>query len=100
MNFLDPNEWADLEALSKQYEELTDELVTKLHARLKPYFLRRIKSEVLQLPPKVACSTADGSRSLTSVLSQNEVIVPVSMAPLQKEIYRSILSTFPLTILI
>lgn len=26
-------------------------------------------------------------------LSQNEVIVPVSMAPLQKEIYRSILST-------
>ncbi|TBU49968.1 SNF2 family N-terminal domain-containing protein [Dichomitus squalens] len=74
MNFLDPDEWADLEALSKQYEELTDELVADLHTRLKPYFLRRIKSEVLQLPPK------------------NEVIVPVSMAPLQKEIYRSILS--------
>ncbi|KAI0652071.1 SNF2 family N-terminal domain-containing protein [Trametes meyenii] len=74
MNFLDPDEWRDLEALSKQYEELTDELVKDLHVRLKPYFLRRIKSEVLQLPPK------------------NEVIVPVSMAPLQKEIYRSILS--------
>ncbi|KAI0673358.1 hypothetical protein C8Q78DRAFT_968243 [Trametes maxima] len=74
MNFLDPDQWRDLEALSKQYEELTDELVKDLHARLKPYFLRRIKSEVLQLPPK------------------NEVIVPVSMAPLQKEIYRSILS--------
>ncbi|KAI0778404.1 hypothetical protein BD413DRAFT_489884 [Trametes elegans] len=74
MNFLDPDEWQDLEQLSKQYEELTDELVKELHARLKPYFLRRIKSEVLQLPPK------------------NEVIVPVSMAPLQKEIYRSILS--------
>ncbi len=53
MNFLDPDEWADLEALSKQYEELTDELVADLHGRLKPYFLRRIKSEVLQLPPKV-----------------------------------------------
>ena len=26
--------------------------------------------------------------------SQNEVIVPVSMAPLQKEVYKSILSTF------
>ncbi|PIL31731.1 hypothetical protein GSI_06435 [Ganoderma sinense ZZ0214-1] len=74
MNFLDPDEWADLEALSKQFEELTDELVADLHGRLKPYFLRRIKSEVLQLPPK------------------NEVIVPVSMAPLQKEIYRSLLS--------
>ena len=53
MNFLDPDQWADLEALSKQYEELTDELVADLHGRLKPYFLRRIKSEVLQLPPKV-----------------------------------------------
>ncbi|KAI8990487.1 SNF2 family N-terminal domain-containing protein [Trametes punicea] len=74
MNFLDPEQWKDLEQLSKQYEELTDELVKDLHIRLKPYFLRRIKSEVLQLPPK------------------NEVIVPVSMAPLQKEIYRSILS--------
>ncbi|RPD57040.1 hypothetical protein L227DRAFT_552450 [Lentinus tigrinus ALCF2SS1-6] len=74
MNFLDPDQWKDLEALSKHYEELTDELVKELHGRLKPYFLRRIKSEVLQLPPK------------------NEVIVPVSMAPLQKEIYRSILS--------
>ncbi|CDO72994.1 hypothetical protein BN946_scf185007.g48 [Trametes cinnabarina] len=74
MNFLDPTEWKDLEQLSKQYEQLTDELVRELHVRLKPYFLRRIKSDVLQLPPK------------------NEVIVPVSMAPLQKEIYRSILS--------
>ena len=53
MNFLDPDEWTDLEGLSRQYEELTDELVADLHGRLKPYFLRRIKSEVLQLPPKV-----------------------------------------------
>ncbi|PCH33925.1 hypothetical protein WOLCODRAFT_130070 [Wolfiporia cocos MD-104 SS10] len=74
MNFLDPGEWQDLDALSKQYEELSEESVKELHQKLKPYFLRRIKSEVLQLPPK------------------NEVIVPVSMAPLQKEVYRSILS--------
>lgn len=53
MNFLDPKKWKDLEALSKEYEELTDELVKELHTKLKPYFLRRIKSEVLQLPPKV-----------------------------------------------
>ena len=53
MNFLDPEKWTDLEGLSKQYEELTDELIQGLHSRLKPYFLRRIKSEVLDLPPKV-----------------------------------------------
>ena len=55
MNFLDPDHWDDLVVLSKYYEELTDEKVSELHSRLKPYFLRRIKSEVLQLPPKV-CS--------------------------------------------
>ncbi|KAL0580814.1 hypothetical protein V5O48_001190 [Marasmius crinis-equi] len=53
MNFLDPNEWSDLKALEKEHEELTEELVKDLHVRLRPYFLRRIKSEVLQLPPKV-----------------------------------------------
>ncbi|SJL05568.1 uncharacterized protein ARMOST_08931 [Armillaria ostoyae] len=74
MNFLDPEQWNDLEAMEKEHEELTEELVKQLHSRLRPYFLRRIKSEVLQLPPK------------------NEVIVPVSMTPLQKEIYRRILS--------
>ncbi|KAK0208177.1 SNF2 family DNA-dependent ATPase [Desarmillaria ectypa] len=74
MNFLDPEQWNDLEAMEKEHEELTEELVKRLHSRLRPYFLRRIKSEVLQLPPK------------------NEVIVPVSMTPLQKEIYRRILS--------
>lgn len=53
MNFLDPNEWTDLEALEKEHETLTEELIKQLHERLRPYFLRRIKSEVLQLPPKV-----------------------------------------------
>lgn len=53
MNFLDPEEWRDLEALEKQHEELTEELVKELHNRLRPYFLRRVKSEVLELPPKV-----------------------------------------------
>ena len=53
LNFLDPDQWGDLKALEKQYEELTEELVKSLHTRLRPYFLRRIKAEVLQLPPKV-----------------------------------------------
>ncbi|KAI9513073.1 SNF2 family N-terminal domain-containing protein [Russula earlei] len=73
MNFLDPNEWGDLERLEKDHTELTEELVKELHIRLRPYFLRRLKGQVLQLPPK------------------NEVIVPVSLTPLQKEVYKSVL---------
>ncbi|KAK7059145.1 hypothetical protein VNI00_001772 [Paramarasmius palmivorus] len=53
MNFLDPEQWNDLEALEKEHEELTEELIKQLHERLRPYFLRRIKSAVLKLPPKV-----------------------------------------------
>lgn len=56
LNFLDPDQWADLKALEKQYEELTEDLIKSLHTRLRPYFLRRIKTEVLQLPPKVCLS--------------------------------------------
>ncbi|KAI0048335.1 hypothetical protein FA95DRAFT_1517538 [Auriscalpium vulgare] len=74
MNFLDPDVWSDLEQLEKDHEELTEDLVKQLHARLKPYFLRRMKVQVLKLPPK------------------NEVIVPISLTALQKEVYKSILS--------
>ncbi|KZS95781.1 hypothetical protein SISNIDRAFT_325955 [Sistotremastrum niveocremeum HHB9708] len=73
MNFLDPVNWQNLEELEKQHEELTHELVLELHEKLRPYFLRRLKAEVLNLPPK------------------NEVIVPVSMTALQKQLYKSIL---------
>jgi len=90
---LDPDRWGDLKALEKQYEELTEELVKTLHTRLRPYFLRRIKTEVLQLPPKVHCSTLSVlAYAKPNLLIKNEVIVPISMSPLQKEIYRSILS--------
>jgi len=91
MNFLDPEEWKDLEALEKQYQELDEELIKDLHNKLRPYFLRRVKSEVLELPPKVYdLHIAPIDLKLTA--AQNEVIVPVSMAPLQREVYRSILS--------
>jgi chromodomain-helicase-DNA-binding protein 4 len=75
MNFLDPEKWSDLEALEQEHEseKLNEEVLKQLHERLRPYFLRRTKKEVLKLPPK------------------NEVIVPLSMAPLQREICRSIL---------
>ncbi|KAF8578409.1 hypothetical protein K439DRAFT_1663741 [Ramaria rubella] len=74
MNFLDAEKWANLAALEKKYENLTEELLQELHEDLKPYFLRRTKADVLKLPPK------------------NEVIVPVSMTAIQKEVYKSILS--------
>lgn len=53
MNFLDPDQWNDLATLEKEYDDLTEELVKSLHERLRPYFLRRVKAEVLKLPPKV-----------------------------------------------
>jgi chromodomain-helicase-DNA-binding protein 4 len=58
MNFLDPEEWADLEALEKEHEVLDEDLIKQLHERLRPYFLRRTKKEVLKLPPKVILVTA------------------------------------------
>lgn len=53
MNFLDKDKWNDLEALEKEHEELTEDLVKDLHNKLRPYFLRRLKTDVLTLPPKV-----------------------------------------------
>lgn len=59
MNFLDPAKWDDLEALEKEHEELTEELVKELHEKLRPYFLRRVKADVLKLPPKVCAFDID-----------------------------------------
>lgn len=47
---------SDLAGLEKKYEQdnLTEDLVKELHDMVRPYILRRIKSEVLKLPPKVS----------------------------------------------
>ena len=55
MNFIDPENWSDVEELERQYQQdlLTPAHVAELHEKLKGYFLRRTK-EVLQLPHKVS----------------------------------------------
>lgn len=73
LNFIDPSKWDNREELTERYAELTPEKVEEVRAILKPYFLRRTKDLVLNLPP------------LT------EIVVPVSMTVLQRQIYRGIL---------
>jgi chromodomain-helicase-DNA-binding protein 4 len=54
MNYLDPKKWNDLDALERKYENLTENLVKELHEQLRPYFLRRVKADVMKdLPRKV-----------------------------------------------
>ncbi|KAI8085910.1 P-loop containing nucleoside triphosphate hydrolase protein [Gilbertella persicaria] len=73
MNFIHPKAFQGSEA--KDYENMTASQVEELHSRLRPHFLRRTKEEVLkELPPKY------------------ELIVPLSMTPLQKEVYKQCLS--------
>lgn len=73
MNFIHPDAFQGHEA--ENYEELTTSQVEELHSRLRPFFLRRTKEEVLKtLPPRY------------------ELIVPLSMTTLQKEVYKQCLS--------
>ncbi|KAJ3295544.1 hypothetical protein HK104_002560 [Borealophlyctis nickersoniae] len=75
MSFLDPTKFKDQREWEEKYSELNDELVQELHQELSPYFLRRTKGQVLlDLPPKI------------------EILVPVAMAPLQKELYKAVLA--------
>ena len=76
LNWLEPGgQWKDVKALETEYSVLKPEVIENLQKRLKPYFLRRLKKEVLDLPPKI------------------ELIVPTSLRPIQKRIYRSILES-------
>lgn len=73
MNFIQPKQFHGNEASG--YDDMTKLKVDELHNRLRPHFLRRTKEEVLKtLPPKY------------------ELIVPISMTPLQKEVYKQCLS--------
>jgi SNF2 family DNA or RNA helicase len=75
VHFLDPKGYNDVKGISAQYEELNETKVSELHDMLKPILLRRTKDEVLHSLPGKA-----------------ELIVPVSLTQLQKELYKATLA--------
>ncbi|KAH6655543.1 hypothetical protein BKA67DRAFT_561021 [Truncatella angustata] len=73
LQFIDPSRNA--EALDEEYREVTNESLRKLHAMIRPYFLRRTKIEVLTFLPPMA-----------------QIILPVTMTYLQEKLSKSIIS--------
>eukprot|EP01029_Cantina_marsupialis_P005324 TRINITY_DN1574_c0_g1_i4.p1 TRINITY_DN1574_c0_g1~~TRINITY_DN1574_c0_g1_i4.p1 ORF type:complete len:1418 (-),score=287.40 TRINITY_DN1574_c0_g1_i4:692-4945(-) len=74
MKFLDPKEFGDSKGWLLKFGELKSaEQISELHSLLKPYLLRRLKSDVEgSLPPK------------------EETIVEVELTTVQKKCYRAI----------
>jgi chromodomain-helicase-DNA-binding protein 4 len=76
LQFLD--ETVDAEELEERYAEMTSENIKELHAQIRPYILRRTKAQVLTFLPPLG-----------------QIILPISMSTLQKQLYKSILSKNP-----
>lgn len=76
LQFVDPKISAD--DMDQKYATLTKENVAELHEKLREFFLRRTKAQVLKFLPSMA-----------------QIILPVSMTTLQKKLYKSILAKNP-----
>ncbi|KAJ4359716.1 uncharacterized protein N0V89_000272 [Didymosphaeria variabile] len=76
LQFLDDS--VNAAELEEKYEEMTAEAVRELHELIRPYILRRTKAQVLTFLPPLG-----------------QVIVPISMSVLQKNVYKSILARNP-----
>lgn len=76
LHFLDDT--IDAAALEEKYAEMTSENVKELHDQIRPFILRRTKAQVLTFLPPLG-----------------QVILPISMSHLQKQLYKSILSKSP-----
>jgi superfamily II DNA or RNA helicase len=76
LQFLD--ESINAAELEEKYTEMTSENIKELHDQIRPYILRRTKAQVLTFLPPIG-----------------QVILPVSMSHLQKQLYKSILSKKP-----
>ncbi|KAE8862308.1 hypothetical protein PTNB29_04870 [Pyrenophora teres f. teres] len=64
--------------LEEQYAEMTAENIRELHDQIRPFILRRTKAKVLTFLPPLG-----------------QIILPISMSHLQKQVYKSILSKSP-----
>ncbi|RAR04447.1 chromodomain-helicase-dna-binding protein 4 [Stemphylium lycopersici] len=76
LQFLDPT--IDATELDEEYAVMTAEKVRELHEKIRPFILRRTKAKVLTFLPPLG-----------------QIIVPISMSHLQKQVYKSILSKSP-----
>merc|ERR1712142_146283 len=76
LNFLTPHKFNDLEQFQTNFEDIgKEEQVRMLHELLGPHMLRRLKADVLKNMP-----------------SKSECIVRTNLAPLQKKVYKNILT--------
>jgi hypothetical protein len=79
MSFVAPNEFHDPEGLRQRYDLNQEEpsaVLTELHVRLRPHFLRRVKSQI----------AGEFSKKI-------DIVVPIRMSPLQRELIKDIYST-------
>merc|ERR1719300_1167805 len=76
LNFLTPGKFSDLSKFQQDFEDIgKEEQVRLLHELLGPHMLRRLKADVLKNMP-----------------SKSEFIVRTNLAPLQKKVYKNILT--------
>ncbi|OHE91551.1 SNF2 family domain-containing protein [Colletotrichum orchidophilum] len=76
LQFIDPTQNAA--KLDEEFQELNGQNLPELHGRIKQYFLRRTKAQVLKFLPPMA-----------------QIIVPVSMSILQEKLCKSIIAKSP-----
>ncbi|KAJ4295425.1 hypothetical protein N0V90_007437 [Kalmusia sp. IMI 367209] len=76
LQFLD--ESINAAELEEKYAKMTTENVRELHDQIRPFILRRTKAQVLTFLPPLG-----------------QIILPVSMSVLQKNVYKSILAKNP-----
>ncbi|KAK1654380.1 SNF2 family domain-containing protein [Colletotrichum phormii] len=76
LQFIDPTQNAA--KLDEEFLELNAQNLPELHGRIKQYFLRRTKAQVLKFLPPMA-----------------QIIVPVSMSILQEKLCKSIIAKSP-----
>ncbi|KAK4190665.1 putative Chromodomain-helicase-DNA-binding protein [Podospora australis] len=76
VQFVDPEKKA--EKMDQEFAEITSENLPKLHQKIREYFLRRTKAQVLTFLPPMA-----------------QIVIPVSMTVLQEKLCRSVMERNP-----